>query len=160
MKDTEKNIEHTENSKAKNTKKSRKKSTLIRILIMVPLLCAVVFATIIVSDFVSDNRLEDNTDLTQAQTKEPEYITIKISGSTIFLDSEKVSIYELREFLESKAVNGNIPDVALINDTESPADHTIYNEVSKLLGEYGKNIGTLSPASHDEFPLIATNDEI
>lgn len=140
--------------KSNNVNNKKKKSPFFRILTLVVLLCVAVFGAIIISDLISKNQTDEN------QGKEPEFITLKISGDDIYLDSEKIDLEALREYLDSEYSNGELPVVSLINDTMNPSDYTVYNKVVDLLGEYGINIERMIPSSLDEISDLPTQDEV
>lgn len=138
---------------SKNTKKRKNKSPFIRILTLVVLLCVAVFGTIIISDMFSKNNSKEDESI------EPEFITIKISGDFIYLDSEKTDLEALRQYLDSEYTKGDLPVVTLINDTDTPSDYTMYNQVADLLKNYGITVDKMMPSTFDEITHISTTDE-
>lgn len=128
-----------------DTKKAKKKKggKLLKIVILVVVLALVAVGGIIASDvfFKGDD------------SKDPgDTVTLTVSGTDIFLNgSEKVSLSRLESYLEGRFSEDGYCTVALINDTQSPADVSIYNSVVEILGEFGIKQEPLTlPATSDE----------
>ena len=141
------------NDNRKNANKSKRTSPFLRVLTLVVLLCVAVFGTIIISDMFSKNKTQED------EITEPEFITIKISGDFIYLDSEKIDLDALRKYLDTEYAKGDLPVITLINDTENPSDYTVYNQVADLLEYYGINVEKMIPSTADEIILNSTGDE-
>lgn len=137
-----------------NNKKAKKKKggKLIKILILVVVLALVAIGGIIASDvFFPDN----------STASETETVTVTVSGTEIFLNgSEKVSLAELDSYLTQRFDEKDYCTVALINDTQTPADIETYNSVVEILGKFGIKQEPLTlPATNDELKL-ASIDEV
>ena len=134
-------------------KKVRKKSPFVRIAVMVLILCVVLFGTIIISDMVSKNNNQSESDKSA-----PEYITLSVSGDVIYLDGKELNLSELRDYFESEKEKGSIPVTAFIIDSKKTADYLVFNQVLDLLSEYGINVDVermQPPSSVDEIPTSA-----
>lgn len=139
---------------SKNIKRKKSKYSFFRILTLVIVFCVAVFGAIIISDLVSKNQTDKH------KGEEPEFITLKISGDDIYLDSEKIDFEALREYLDTESEKDGLPVVSLINDTRTPSDYTVYNKVVDLLGEYGINVERMIPSTSDEITDLPTQDEV
>lgn len=114
-----------ENKKAKKQKGGK----LLKILISVVVLAVVAVGGIIISDVFFP---EDSSDIAT------DTVTVKISGTDIYLNgSEKINLAELDTYLTQRFEQKDCCTVALINDTQTPADIDTYNSVVALLGDFG-----------------------
>ena len=140
-------IEHERMLKVK-----KKKRHIIRIILLVLVFCIVFFGAVVFSDLLFGR--EDT------QASEPEIIVVTVSGKSIELHEDKqVSFSELKSYLDTLKQAGDPFAVALINDTEKPADHLVYNSIVDLLAEYDIICEKMpEPASYDEV-YAATYDE-
>ena len=128
-----------DNKKSKNKKGGK----LLKIVILVVVLALVGVGSIILSDvFFSDD----------TQSPETETITIRVSDKDIYLNgSDKTSLDALDIYLTERFDKNDYCTVALINDTQTPADTDTYNLVVELLGKFG--------IKQDRLTLPATDDE-
>ncbi len=140
-------IEHEKSLKVK-----KRKRHILRIILLVLVFCIVVFGGVVLSDALFGR--EDTT------SQEPEIIVVTISGKTIELhEGERVSLSELKDYFDGLEEAGDLFAVALINDTENPADYLVYNSVVDLLAEYDIICEKMpKPASYDEV-YASTEDE-
>lgn len=129
-----------DNKKSKNKKGGK----LLKIVILVVVLALVGVGSIILSDvFFSDD----------IQSPETETITIRVSDKDIYLNgSDKTSLDALDIYLTERFDKNDYYTVALINDTQTPADTDTYNLVVELLGKFG--------IKQDRLTLPATDDEL
>lgn len=129
-----------DNKKSKNKKGGK----LLKIVILVVVLALVGVGSIILSDvFFSDD----------TQSPETETITIRVSDKDIYLNgSDKTSLDALDLYLTERFDKNDYCTVALINDTQTPADTDTYNLVVELLGKFG--------IKQDRLTLPATDDEL
>ncbi|MBQ8572921.1 MAG: hypothetical protein IJ451_05610 [Ruminococcus sp.] len=129
-----------DNKKSKNKKGSK----LLKIVVLVVVLALVGVGSIILSDvFFSDD----------TQSPETETITIRVSDKDIYLNgSDKTSLDALDAYLTERFDKNDYCTVALINDTQTPADTDTYNLVVELLGKFG--------IKQDRLTLPATDDEL
>lgn len=129
-----------DNKKSKNKKGGK----LLKIVILVVVLALVGVGSIILSDvFFSDD----------IQSPETETVTIRVSGKDIYLNgSDKTSLDALDAYLTERFDKNDYCTVALINDTQTPADTDTYNLVVELLGNFG--------IKQDRLTLPATDDEL
>ncbi|MDO4419303.1 MAG: hypothetical protein Q4B92_02970 [Ruminococcus sp.] len=129
-----------DNKKSKNKKSSK----LLKIVVLVVVLALVGVGSIILSDvFFSDD----------TQSPETETVTIRVSGKDIYLNgSDKTSLDALDIYLTERFDKNDYCTVALINDTQTPADTDTYNLVVELLGKFG--------IKQDRLTLPATDDEL
>ncbi len=143
----------------KNNKKSKSgikiKKTgriLLRGIVIALVACVLIFAGIIVSDYIFSDNSEEAVD---------EIITVTVSGKDIILgDDKKVSLSELSLYLENAESKGELYTVALINDTDCPADADVYNSIVDMLAKYDIICEKITvPATFDE-PALSTTDEI
>ncbi len=143
-------IEYENSPQPKKTKK--RKLHLARILILVVVFCSVVFGTIVLSDVLFGK--DDST------SQEPEIIVVTVSGKDIVLgDDEQVSFSELKSYFDTLEEAGDLFAVALINDTENPADYLVYNSIVDLLAEYDIICEKMpEPASYDEVAASALDE--
>lgn len=137
----------------KKTKKDKKKtgSKLLKIVILVVVLTLVAVGGIIASDVLfSDN---DTSNLSDT-------VTVTVSGTEIFLNgSEKISLVGLENYLTERFDKKDYCTVALINDTQNPADIDTYNSVVEILGEFGIKQEPLTlPATNDELKLASIDE--
>lgn len=128
-----------DNKKSKNKKGGK----LLKIVVLVVVLALVGVGSIILSDvFFSDD----------TQSPETETITIRVSDKDIYLNgSDKTSLDALDAYLTERFDKNDYCTVALINDTQTPADTDTYNLVVELLGKFG--------IKQDRLTLPATDDE-
>ncbi len=112
-----------------NTKKSAKiGNKILRVGIFVLAFCLLTVGFFIISDYISG----DNS------SPEPEIIVITVSDENIMInDDETVTFEGLKVYLKQADEKGELYTVALINDTASPADAVVYNQVVDLLKEFG-----------------------
>lgn len=135
----------SEKAPHKKSKQKKKGKVFLRVLILVVVFCLVVFAGVILSDVFFGN---------SSGGAEPEIIVIKVSGQEIILnENNKTTLDELDRYLSELDKNGELSTVALINDTATPADPEVYNNVVRLLQRYGIVCETLPV-------IVATDDEI
>lgn len=129
-----------------NNKKttSKKKGSFFKILIL-----AVVLAVVAVGGFiVSDLFFSEDESNTTAET-----VTVTISGTDIFINgNEKLTLAGLESYFSTRFENKKHCTIALINDTQHPADIETYNSVVEVLGKFGIN--------YDPLTLPSTEDEI
>ncbi len=133
-------------------RESKKGSKFIKILILVVVLAVVAISSIIISDlFFSED----------SNSPEMETVTITVSGTDIYLNgSEKISLDALDAYFAERYAENNYCTIALINDTQKPADTKTYNEVVELLGEYGIRQEKLTlPATDDELKLASIDEK-
>lgn len=131
--------------------KKKKGGKLLKITILALVLILVSVGAIIASDiFFSEND----------SSPEMETVTITVSGTDIYMNgSEKVSLDYLENHLTNRFEKNDYCTIALINDTQNPADIETYNEVVKLLGKFGiKQEALTLPATSDE-QSPASSDE-
>lgn len=136
-----------------NTKNAKKKkgSKLLKIVILVVVLALVAVGGIIASDiFFSDNSSSSQSDT----------VTVTVSGTEIFLDgSKKVILSELESYFTERFEKKDYCTVALINDTQNPADIDTYNSVVEILGKFGITQEPLTlPATNDELKLASIDE--
>lgn len=128
-----------------NNKKSKNKpgSKLLKIVILAVILAIASVSAIIISDVFFSN--ED-------PSPETENVTITVSGTDIYLNgSEKMSLQTLETYFTKRFSENDYCTIALINDTQNPADTDTYNNVVELLGDFG--------IKQDKLTLPATDDE-
>lgn len=129
-----------------NNKKSKNKpgSKLLKIVILAVILAIASVSAIIISDVFFSN--ED-------PSPETENVTITVSGTDIYLNgSEKMSLQTLETYFTKRFSENDYCTIALINDTQNPADTDTYNNVVELLGDFG--------IKQDKLTLPATDDEL
>ena len=84
---------------------------------------------------------------------EMETVTLTVSGTEIHLNGgESITLEALEQYLTERFESNNYCTIALINDNKTPADADTYNDVVKLLGEFG--------ITQEKLTLPATEDEI
>lgn len=141
-----------ENGSRELKKTKKKKIHFMRILILVVVFCGVVFGAVVMSDvlFGKDD----------ATSEEPEIIVVTVSGKNIVLGEDRqVSFSELKGYFDTMEEAGDLFAVALINDTENPADYLVYNSVVDLLKEYDIICEKMpKPASYDEFDASSLDE--
>lgn len=143
------------NKKSKNTTDTKLRKTgriMLRALILAVVFCIVIFGGIALSDvFFSDD--------TKGTT--PEIIAVTVSGKDIILnDDRQVTLSQLRTYLADAQEKGELFTVALINDTDNPADYETYNQIVDLLAEFDIICEKMEvPSTYDELPL-STTDQI
>lgn len=124
-------------------KKTKKSNKLFKIIILAVVLILVALGGIIASDvFFSDGSPEPVS----------ETVTVTVSGDTLYLNgNSKLTLSELDSYFTQRFNLGNYCTVALINDTQNPADIDTYNAVVDMLAEFGINHQPLTlPATFDE----------
>ncbi len=124
---------------------------MLRALILAVAFCIVIFGGVFISDlFFSDD--ESGTT--------PEIIAVTVSGEQIILnDDRQVTLMELKTYLVDAQEKGELFTVALINDTDNPADYEVYNQIVDLLAEFDIVCEKMKvPSSPDEF--VASFDEV
>ncbi len=133
-------------------KVKKKKRHILRIILLVLAFCIVVFGAVVFSDVFFGK--QDTT------SQEPEIIVVTVSGKSIELHEDKqVSFSELKSYFDALEEAGDLFAVALINDTENPADYVVYNSIVDLLAEYDIICEKMpKPASYDEV-YASTEDE-
>lgn len=131
-------------------KKSKKH--FIRIIVLVVTFCAVVFGAVVMSDFFLTKD--------DATAQEPEIVAVTVSGESIILnDDRQVTFDELKDYLDTMEKSGDLFAVALINDTENPADYRVYNEIVDLLREYDIICEKMEiPSSSDEVSVSSVDE--
>lgn len=129
---------------SKKKSENKKGGKFLKILILVVVLAIVAVSSIIISDlFYSED----------TNSPEMETVTITVSGTDIYLNgSENISLDALNAYFAERYAENNYCTIALINDTQNPADAKTYNEVVELLGEYG--------IKQEKLTLPATDDEL
>lgn len=136
-----------------DTKKAKKKKggKLIKIVILVVVLAVVAVGGLILSDVFFSN---DDT------SSQSDTVTVTVSGTEILLNgSEKLSLSELDSYLTERFDQKDYCTVALINDTQNPADIDTYNKVVEILGKFGIRQEPLTlPATYDELMLASTDE--
>ncbi len=141
------------NKKNKADSKIRKTGRiLLRGIILALIACVLIFAGIIVSDYFFADKSEEVT---------PEIIAVTVAGKEIILgDDKKVTLTELSQYLDNASSKGELYTVALINDTDYPADAELYNQIVDLLAKYDIICEKMvkAPASLDEY-APSTQDE-
>lgn len=128
-----------------DTKKAKKKKggKLLRIIILVVVLAVVAVASIIISDVL----FSENDNSPEIKT-----VTVTVSDTDIYLNgSEKMSLKSLEDYFTKRFEKNDYFTIALINDTQNPADIKTYNSVVELLGDFG--------IRQEPLTLPATNDE-
>lgn len=134
-----------------NSKIKRTGRILLRGIVLALVACVIIFCGIIISDhFFSDD--EEVT---------PEIIAVTVAGNDIILgDDRKVTLLELSQYLDNADSKGELYTVALINDTDAPADAEIYNKIVELLAKYDIVCEKMKvPATFDE-AAPTTQDEV
>lgn len=142
------------NSKAVLKKIKPKKSHVLRIVVLVLVLFVGVFAVATIPSLWKSSEEEP-----------PEIVTVELKGDTIVVNKDKVYTLEaLREYFDTLKEAGDMPGMALICDSANPPTQALYNDVIKLMSEYGiipdnqhKDMVRLPMASSDE--AGATFDE-
>lgn len=140
------NISKKENKKRRSHTESKAGKTgrmMLRALMLAVVFCLVVFGAVALSDLFSSDDTGDTT---------PEIIAVTVSGKDIILNDEQVDIDGLRTYLSNAQSKGELYTVALINDTDNPADCEVYNEIVDLLAQFDIICEKMSPS--------ATVDEI
>lgn len=124
--------------------KPANKGNFLKILIIALVLAVVAVGSIIISDLIKP----------QSEVKpEMETVTITVSGTDIYLNgNESISLEYLEDYLTERYENNDYCTIALINDTNNPADADTYNDVVELLGDFG--------ITQDKLTLPATDDEL
>lgn len=135
------------NKKSEN----RKGGKLFKIVILVVVLAIAAVSSIIISDiFFSDDE----------PVPEMETVTITVKGNDIYLNgSEKLSLDALNTYLTNRYANNDYCTIALINDTQKPADTETYNNVVELLGDFGIKQEKLTLPEADDELNLASFDE-
>ncbi len=142
-----------ENKKRIKTTDSKAKKTgriMLRALILVVVFCVLIFGGIVISDWLFSDDGDSPT---------PEIIAVTVSGRDVILnDNRQVTLVELRTYLADAQEKGELFTVALINDTENPADYEVYNRIVDLLSEFDIVCEKMkAPSSFDEY--AASYDE-
>lgn len=143
------------NKKSKKTTDTKLRKTgriMLRALILAVVFCIVIFGGVALSDmFFSDD--------TKGTT--PEIIAVTVSAKDIILnDDRKVTLSELRTYLADAQEKDELFTVALINDTNNPADYETYNRIVELLAEFDIICEKMEvPSTYDELHL-STIDQI
>lgn len=134
-----------------NSPKNKKKSNFFKILILAVVLAVVAVGGFILSDifFAED----DNTPKTET-------VTVTVSGTDIYINgSERVTLEGLENYFTKRFENKQYCTIALINDTQHPADVETYNSVVDILGKFGINQEHLTlPSTADEL-AVSSHDE-
>lgn len=129
-----------------NTKITKKKGNFIKILVLAVVLAVVAISGFIVSDLFFS---EDDSNIPT------ETVTVTVKGTEIYINGDKkVTLTELDDYFTQRFENKQYCTIALINDTQHPADIETYNSVVEVLGKFGINHEPLThPATVDEFKL-------
>ncbi len=138
-------------TKNTNSNKYKKKGNFLKILILAAVLAVVAVGGFIISDmFFSE---DDNSAKTET-------VTVTVKGEEIYINgSKKVTLTELESYFTERFDKKQYCTIALINDTQNPADVKTYNAVVDVLGKFGINKDHLAlPATEDEL-TVSTQDE-